>query len=148
MQYQTTNKERVPYDFAVALKKVGYNQGSEWLYINGCAARCSKVVWEEVSAGGAELEVINAPSIDEALRWLRESKGYVIVPETCVDPDNSIIYSWSVHFPEGRGYHSYDYHNNWDSAMLQAIEYTLNKIIKKNGTDEWNEIAEFCNGMA
>ena len=75
--------------------------------------------------------VIDAPTIAQVLKWLRETKGLYVDISLCKKGYYSIVYE--TNFPDNK-----DYANSWyidglsetyEQAAIACIEYVLNNLI-------------------
>ena len=76
-------------------------------------------------------ELIDAPTISQALKWLREDKGLYVDISLCKKGYYTLVYE--TKFPDDKDYANSWYLNNVDitseQASIACIEYVLNNLI-------------------
>lgn len=125
----------VTYDLAVKLKEKGYNGRT-------CGRHVEKIPgtehdeWDDAEMMYVTvIDVATTPRVRiwDAQKWLREDKEIDLVVEPIFKFDNNIKrireYSCSVFAPQlNKPYHT-DYYNSYNQAVLEGIEYVLDKLI-------------------
>lgn len=76
-------------------------------------------------------ERVNAPTISQVLKWLREERevDLVIEPIFCYDENKHREYGVRVFAPSLNKPVQCGYFNKWEKASIAGIEYVLDKLI-------------------
>ena len=117
----------VTYELAVKLKDKGFN----WICSHYYRTKCKDLfmVLPSEDWGNTE-ERINAPTISQVLKWLREKKGWIIV----VRLYSTNGWYWFIQDKNGELKSSHlascdDCFATYEQAALAGIEYALDKLI-------------------
>ncbi len=77
-----------------------------------------------------EKDIVRAPTISQALKWLREEMNIICLPH--IDPFEEKWFFYVVKLPQATDipeYFSTPIYNTYEEAALAGIEYVLDKLI-------------------
>lgn len=142
------NEDFAPYELAVKLKEKGFRELCTHFYRNGnltpqemfcgirnnthpkCLFNSTEVKLKD-TLKQVQVNIVDAPTISQVLKWLREEKGMYIqitLFEYCYDYcilDTKMVYYDNEHKVLHQGPTGYSY----DEAALAGIEYCLENLI-------------------
>jgi hypothetical protein len=123
-------KDIVTYELAVKLKEKGFN----WICSHYYRTKCKDLFkifpcedWSDIK------DRINAPTISQVLKWLREDKDIHIIVEIADSGWYYTLYP-NVRWEDGKlksdkYIMSFKNKNSYEEAALAGIEYVLDKLI-------------------
>ena len=117
----------VTYDLALKLKDKGFN----WICSHYYRTKCKDLFMVFPSEDWSNTEErINAPTISQVLKWLREKKGWIIV----VRLYSTNGWYWFIQDKNGELKSSHlascdDCFATYEQAALAGIEYALNYLL-------------------
>lgn len=136
------NEDFTPFELAKKLKKKGFKQDCIAYYM----PHSDELIYNIKPYKGVELysfnslrkelissDFIDAPTISQVLKWLREEKKLFVLPSI-----DDLGWCYSVHtdlYWDGCGnlvrssYHAKSYFETYEEAMLAGIEYCLDNLI-------------------
>lgn len=135
-----TEKDYCDYDTCVALKELGYNRGAYAYYfpnhkedlifnthpMRGCSINEMVRGYNTYSENTVGHELIDAPTMYEAQKWLREEHQiHIMVDRFGQD------YIWCIKEKGAIGitHQEYEDYVNYESALLGGIKYAI-KLLK------------------
>jgi hypothetical protein len=123
------NKEFIPYEQALELKQLGFNEPCFCIYNRERELRFNNLHNPQDRNKGVKLTSNNgrypAPLYQQAFRWFREKYGYL----SYIDMDNYSFYRFTIY--KGKGISEAPYH-----TYEEAEQACINKLIEivKDGT--------------
>jgi hypothetical protein len=140
-----TEKDFCDYDTCVALKELGYNRGAYAYYfpnhkedlifnthpMRGCSINEMVRGYNTYSENTIGHELIDAPTMWEAQKWLREDKNIIV--EVFVDDDSDTPITYNIHKDgECVCHHHGKYWSvmEWSEAFSEGIKEAV-KILKE-----------------
>lgn len=119
----------VPFELAVKLKEKGFNLGI-YRYYENKELKWSNSPWLEPKYNDFRHNIISAPTISQALKWLRKEKDIYIT--IFIDDDSDIPVTYEIYNnTECVCTHQGEYFtlNDWNKCELRAIEYAIDNLI-------------------
>jgi len=126
------NKEFIPYEQALALKELGFDDETLKSYDTSVVVLDGKYLlddWYDVN----RVNTVKAPLYQQAFRWFREKYGYFTSP-TESDDDTSKKYDWLITKNLGDGkmfIKLIGYKNSYEEAELECLKKLI-EIAKEN----------------
>jgi len=126
------NKEFIPYEQALALKELGFDDEKLKSYDTSVVVLDGKYLlddWYDVN----RVNTVKAPLYQQAFRWFREKYGYFTSP-TESDDDTSKKYDWLITKNLGDGkmfIKLIGYKNSYEEAELECLKKLI-EIAKEN----------------
>ena len=126
------NKEFIPYEQALALKELGFNEPCFKKYIAGClwSNPTTPEVYKNIHANSSDCLT---PLYQQAFRWFREKYNLF----GCIDLHTSTPIHWYIRIDDiiknDYIYHSEDYnlkYNTYEEAELECLKKLI-EIVKK-----------------
>ena len=132
------NKDFCDYDTCVALKELGYNRGAYAYYfpnhkedlifnthpMRGCSINEMVRGYNTYSKDTVGHELIDAPTMWEAQKWLREEKGVVVLVHHLITEEGDWEWEISYRYRSKGMYHSYE------EALFEGIKEAI-KLLKE-----------------
>lgn len=145
-----TEKDYCDYETCVALKELGYNQSSIAFYpcqditvdcvdSNGDLYEAeydkeSLVLYSSLNLKNNKINKVQAPTLYEAQKWLREAKKIVVLVGFDFCPFTSeIVYNWVIVVNGNTAKKSSYTYAYFEEALAEGIKETV-KILKENET--------------
>lgn len=124
------NKDVIPYELAVKLQEKGFKQVCFYYYRTKCK-NLFKVFpcedWSDIK------ERINAPTISQVLKWLREEKKIHLIVEISDSGWYYTLYPnirWeNGKFKSDKYFMSFKHNSSFELAVLAGIKYCLDNLI-------------------
>ena len=140
-----TEKDYCDYDTCVALKELGYNRGAYAYYfpnhkedlifnthqMRGCSINEMLKGYNTYPKDVMGHELIDAPTMWEAQKWLREEKKIDVGAAWDNDEDNWYVYIKKIGFPDWSGTSvSHSCYPSYEEALSEGIKEAV-KLLKK-----------------
>ena len=126
-------EDYVSFEIAKLLKEKGFNEGCRAHYGTSGSFSYEKY---EVEAAGCEMHnAILAPTLQMAMKWLRETKDWhiVLTPMFANDINHKMVlygYDWEISSPSReQTEHSKDFLSNYEKSCEDAIKYSIENLI-------------------
>jgi len=113
-------KEFIPYEQALELKELGYNQSDylNWYNLKG------ELQWDsEYSESEFSKKCCSAPLYQQAFRWFREKYGWYQTIDTYFD-ENNVLKEHGWHIYQDGNDRTENYLRMLDSSQKQQVEDT------------------------
>lgn len=119
-------EEFVPYELAVKLKEKGFN----WICSHYYRTNDKKLFMIFPSEDWSYIEErINAPTILQVLKWLRE-KHEIHIEISIINHDDRILWTWCIYDIESGDIRPYNGSaESFEKSVLAGIEYVLDNLI-------------------
>ena len=123
------NKEFVPYELAVKLKELGFDEPCLFAFDN-CSTpmRCSDLRTNEQKFNGVNYNsstYTSQPTFSQAFRWFMEKYGYL----SYIDMDNYSFYRYTIYKGKGISEAPFDTYEEAENACLtKLIEIVESKL--------------------
>ena len=152
-----TEKDYCDYDTCVALKELGYNRGAYAYYfpnhkedlifnthpMRGCSINEMLRGYNTYSDDTLGHELIDAPTMWEAQKWLREEKQMLVIPlifaDNLIDECGKIVgrwkyYSFAIYSTSTaefiRNYDQGEECDSYEEALLEGVRASI-KLLKE-----------------
>ena len=140
-----TKKDYCDYETCVALKELGYNRGAYAYYfpnhkedlifnthqMRGCSINEMLKGYNTYPKDVMGHELIDAPTMWEAQKWLREEKKIDVGATWDNDEDNWYVYIKKIGFPDWSGTSvSHSCYSSYEEALSEGIKEAV-KLLKK-----------------
>jgi len=128
-------KEFVPYEQALALKELGFDEPCIAYYENN--GKNSLLVTDSVNFTNTDLKVegISSPLYQQAFRWFREKHGYYV--DLFVDDDKTFGFMISYFVEIGRADKPIQRkYNTYEEAELQCLKKLIEIVKSQKTSDE------------
>ena len=140
-----TEKDYCDYNTCVALKELGYNRGAYAYYfpnhkedlifnthqMRGCSINEMLKGYNTYPKDVMGHELIDAPTMWEAQKWLREEKKIDVGATWDNDKDNWYVYIKKIGFPDWSGTSvSHSCYSSYEEALSEGIKEAV-KLLKK-----------------
>jgi len=86
------DKEFIPYEQAIALKELGFDEPCFWLYDE---KQLKNQITPSINSDFKYINVIQAPLYQQVFRWFREKHGYFSSPTQSTKP-SGVEYDWLI----------------------------------------------------